>query len=275
MKDNDNGSFEFNMLPQDCLSTILSMTLSPADVCRISAVSTGFRSSAESDHVWEKLLPPDYQDIVSRAADPLKFASKKQLFLCFCSSVSIDGGNKIFTVEKSSGLKSYILSARELSIEWMNFPMYWTWRSVPKSRFKEVAELRCTHWLEIRGKMKTRMLSPSTTYSAHLIFSIQEHSFGIDKMPMVVSVELDQDQASYSDDVLIGIKANEEQKGRQMLASGKGKIPRMRKDGWMEIELGKFFTGEVDSEVKMSLMEIRGCHLKGGLIIEGLEVRPS
>jgi hypothetical protein len=43
----------------------------------------------------------------------------------------------------------------------------------------------------------------------------------------------------------------------------------------LEIELGEFFSGENDEEVKMSLMEVKGHHLKGGLIIEGIEIRPK
>ena len=35
----------------------------------------------------------------------------------------------------------------------------------------------------------------------------------------------------------------------------------------MEIELGEFFSGEANEEVKMSLMEIKGYQLKGGLVI--------
>ena len=51
-------------------------------------------------------------------------------------------------------------------------------------------------------------------------------------------------------------------------------IPMRREDGWMEIEMGEFFCGEADEEVLMSLMEV-GYQLKGGLIVEGVEIRPK
>ncbi|GAB2218689.1 hypothetical protein Droror1_Dr00001916 [Drosera rotundifolia] len=275
------------LLPQDCLSTILSLT-SPPDVCRSSTVSTAFRFAAESDLVWEKLLPCDYLDIISRADDrALKLVSKKELFLCFCGSVSIDGGSKIFTLDKSSGLKSYVLAPRELSIAWSKVPMYWTWRSLPKSRFAEVAELGYTHWLEIHGKIKTQMLSPNKTYTAVLIFSFLDRSYGLDTMPMVASIELN-DQVFTTKVFLSQNHCKKTQMqddrvhsdGTQTLVStrqgiqGEVKMPNMRNDGWVEIELGEFFSGEDNREVKMSLLEITGCHLKGGLIIEGLQVRP-
>ena len=56
---------------------------------------------------------------------------------------------------------------------------------------------------------------------------------------------------------------------------GGERFPSEREDGWMEIELGEFFSGEAYEEVKMSLMEVKGYQLKGGLIIEGIEVRPK
>lgn len=56
--------------------------------------------------------------------------------------------------------------------------------------------------------------------------------------------------------------------------TGNEPIPSERNDGWLEIKLGEFFTGEEDEEVKMSFLETKGFHLKAGLVIEGIEVRP-
>lgn len=39
-----------------------------------------------------------------------------------------------FNLEKSSGKKSYIISARELSIAWSSDPMMWSWKPIPESR---------------------------------------------------------------------------------------------------------------------------------------------
>ncbi|KMT13701.1 hypothetical protein BVRB_4g080830 [Beta vulgaris subsp. vulgaris] len=84
----------FSELPEDCVSTILSLC-SPQDVCRSAAACSELRSAAELDCVWESFLPVDYHEIISRA-DPslLKFSTKKGLFFLFCNSVLIDGGNK-------------------------------------------------------------------------------------------------------------------------------------------------------------------------------------
>ena len=83
-----------DMLPEDCVSTILFFT-SPTDTFRSSMVSSTFRSAAESDFVWERFLPADYKDLVSRLDSPLTYAAMKELFYCLCNPILIDGGRKV------------------------------------------------------------------------------------------------------------------------------------------------------------------------------------
>ncbi|KAL7177420.1 hypothetical protein ACSBR2_030727 [Camellia fascicularis] len=59
----------FSSLPEGCISAILSFT-SPLDVCRSSTLSWGFKLASDSDTVWEKFLPSDYREIISRSASP-------------------------------------------------------------------------------------------------------------------------------------------------------------------------------------------------------------
>ncbi|KAK9219225.1 hypothetical protein WN943_007866 [Citrus x changshan-huyou] len=49
------------------------------------------------------------------------------------------------------------------------------------------------------------------------------------------------------------------------------------KTGGSKLSFGKFFNGacDDDDEVKMSLKEVKGYQLKGGVIVEGIEVRPK
>ncbi|KAA8545203.1 hypothetical protein F0562_019908 [Nyssa sinensis] len=272
----------FNMLPNDSVSTILSLT-SPPDVCRSSLVSSTFRSAADSYVVWERFLPSDYWDIVSRSVTPLKFSSKHELFFCLCNPILIDGGNKSFTLEKSTGKKSYILSARELSITWGDEPTNWSWKYIPESRFSEVAVLKTISQLEVQGKIKTQMLSQNTTYGAYLIVKVSDGAYGLDSIPSEISIEVGNhvstntaylqrvDHKKQQMECLFYM--NRSQMLKMRVNQGVNKVLREREDGWMEIELGEFFSAEGDEEVKMSLMEVKGHHLKGGLIIEGIEVR--
>lgn len=51
--------------------------------------------------------------------------------------------------------------------------------------------------------------------------------------------------------------------------------PRLRADGWKELELGQFYNaGGEDSEVSFSLMDTeQGGRMKAGLILHGIEIR--
>ncbi|XP_030957648.1 F-box protein PP2-B15-like [Quercus lobata] len=269
-----------DMLPGDCVSKILSFT-SPTDAYRSSMVSSMFHSAAESDVVWEMFY---YKDVVSRLIAPLTFTTKKELFVCLCNLALIDGGRKSFKLEKLSGKISYMLSARELSITWGNDPMQWSWKSIPQSRFSEVAKLRTTSWLEIRGKINTQILSSNTRYGAYLIMKISNRAYGLDSIPSEVSIEVGnkvcngmaylrhedgmQQQMEYM------FYRNRIEVLRKRVIEGTQRTLNEREDGWLEIELGEFFSGEANEEVKMSLMEVKGYQLKGGLVIEGIEVRP-
>ncbi|CAN1858911.1 Putative F-box protein PP2-B2 [Linum perenne] len=82
-------------LPDDCFSEILSLT-SPRDACNASLVSSSIRLSANSDAIWERFLPSDYSEIVSRMDLKLKFSSKKELFFELCHPHLLDGGKKVY-----------------------------------------------------------------------------------------------------------------------------------------------------------------------------------
>ncbi|KAF8038853.1 hypothetical protein BT93_B1415 [Corymbia citriodora subsp. variegata] len=264
-------------LPEYCVSAILALT-SPEDACRLAPVSHTFRSAARSDVLWDGFLPPDCDALLARLVRPLKFGSKKELFLSLCQPQLIDSGRKSFKLERSSGKISYVLSARELSIAWSNETMYWTWKFVPDSRFQEVAELRTTHWLEIEGQMPTAMLSPNTLYEAYLIMKISHRAYGLDVMPSQASIEL-QNQVVFTSTAILQKGHQESRNRRRPGVEGEAKVPMEREDGWMEVEVGEFFNGGGGGHnrevVKVSFKEVKGYQLKGGLVIEGIEVRPK
>jgi len=55
-----------------------------------------------------------------------------------------------------------------------------------------------------------------------------------------------------------------------------GQHPKERGDGWLEIELGEFFCKEgEDGELEMSVQEVKSGDWKGGLTVEGIEIRPK
>ncbi|CAI0390925.1 unnamed protein product [Linum tenue] len=277
-----------NALPEDCLTSILCFT-SPQDACRSSKVSADFQSAADSDAVWEKFLPSDYRRIVADSVPALQFSSKKELYRKLCDSVLVDGGRKRFKLEKLSGKKCYELAARDLSITWSSESMYWAWTSLPESRFSEVAVLRTMSWLEIQGKINTQMLTPNTKYGAYLVLKISDRAFGLDLMPSEVSVQVGNNEERHNTaylrrqrnshvdfmETLMYGHRTEALKSIVAGGGGEGRLPAERDDGWLEMEIGEFFSGEKSEEVKMGLKEVKGHHLKGGLIVHGIEIRPK
>lgn len=150
------------------------------------------------------------------------------------------------------------------------------------NRFAEVAELVMVCWLEIQGTINTKMLSPNTTYGAYLIVKFPDRAFGLETLPSEVSVEVG-DHRSRGTVYLrcnAGIRTKLGRVSVDTLRSrdvggGVERVIEKREDGWLEIELGDFYNDGSEREVKMSLREVKGQHLKGGIVVEGIELRPK
>ncbi|KAJ8753025.1 hypothetical protein K2173_008812 [Erythroxylum novogranatense] len=284
-------------LPEDCIENFVSLS-GPRDTCRLSVISSRFRSAAESDAVWQKYLPPDYRSIIARSTDSSmlkRFSSLKDLYFSLCDNpILIDGAKLSFSLDKSTGKKCYMLSARNLVIVWGDTPWYWKWTSEPECRFGEVAELIQVCWLEIRGKISASLLSPATFYSAYLVFTSATGTYGFDYRPLEVSMGPAGAESPTPSVYLDAGKGRRQryQTGRRRIGLGSRMFmsvmqmqapmpvvesdPRERKDGWFEIELGEFFNKEgEEGEIEMSVLEIKGGNWKGGIIVQGIEIRPK
>ncbi|KAF3785888.1 F-box protein PP2-B11 [Nymphaea thermarum] len=253
-------------LPENCIAHILSMT-TPRDVCRSSAVSSSFLLAASSDYVWERMLPPDIHQLLSRASRPIHFSSKRELFFGLCSSpLIIDFDQKSFSLDRSSGKKCFMLSARELGISWGDDERYWRWINLPESRFPEVAELLYVWWLSISGRISTADLSPSTRYAAYFVFKHTNNSYGFDSLPAKLSIRMN-DSPRVSEHEAFIHPENAAARRRSAL------WPREGYGEWMEVKVGEFFTDDEGGELEFNLMETR--QAKSGMLLEGLEIRPT
>lgn len=301
-------ALDFSALPEGCIAHILSFT-SPQDVCRSACVSSTFRSAADADALWDRFLPRDYAAEISHAVSQIfpPFASKKQLYLHLCRfPVLIHGGAKSFSLDKKTGKKCYMISPRELSIVWGDVPRYWRWTSPPEARFGEVAELVSVCWLEIRGKIETEILSPGTLYAVYLVFKHTTSNYGFQQQPVEASVGLvgteTPKQTVYLDAVdrewrrrhpivprgfglfnlgrrrIIGTQVavpREITRNDAPTVDCGRPIPKEREDRWLEVQLGEFLTDGVNGELEVSVSEVKGGHWKGGLLIQGVEIRPK
>lgn len=273
-------------LPEGCITHILSLT-SPSDACKSMAVSLTFQSAAQSDALWERFLPSNYEDIISKSVDPLVFTTKKDLYFRLCQSpILLDGGTKSFALDKKSGKICYMLGARELSIAWGDNPSYWNWISLPESRFSEVAQLQSVCWLEIKGRMKTKLMSPNTTYAVYFVFKVDESFHGFENLQIKVSVKVveteDLLEHGGENDRTIYLFTPPTREGSRAwwetdIPEDGVDLPRKRVDGWNEIQIGEFLNDDTDehSEVGIRLREIQQNHWKHGLIVQGFELRPK
>ena len=134
-----------------------------------------------------------------------------------------------------------------------------------------------------------------THYKAYLVFKATTGAYGFDHQPVEVSVGLVGTEASKRTAYLdaerrrrqryqivprrIGLFNRSRFLGLQTSAPTKAsddQYPKVRVDGWLEIELGEFFyEGCVDGELEMSVLEVKGGNWKGGLVIQGIEIRPN
>lgn len=128
-------------------------------------------------------------------------------------------------------------------------------------------------WLDICGRIDCRELSPKTAYKAYLIFNLDPESYGLKFYPQRASVRL----AAQISEGEVYLRANEDLDLQEGLDTPPGvRVPQMRSDGWLEIELGEFFNEDGgDGEVSMSFREVEVLNWKRGLIVEGIQVRPK
>ncbi|CAM8916135.1 unnamed protein product [Rhodiola kirilowii] len=175
------------------------------------------------------------------------------------------GGKDSVSIED----KSRLIPARDLNIFEGDNPEHWKWTSVPETRYA-VAELLEVCWHQIYGNLNASCLFPYTTYGAYFVFKLTDDSFGFEFSPAEASAAIPRGQGYIRNIYLV---AEEDQAGPERA----DEYPKRRADGWMEVELGTFFVkGDVDDgQIRMSFIEIWGYNLRKGLIVLGIELRPT
>lgn len=275
-------------LPEACLAHAIALT-SPRDACRCAAVSPAFRAAADSDHVWGRFIPEDHH----RAVALLHTAgrdrrSKKDAYLALCDgAVPVDGhGGCRMWLDKASGAKCYGLSARSLSLPWEDGECSWRWVTHPLSRFGEVAELLDCTFLDIYGRLPAAMLTPATSYAAYLVYGIAEGHRGLsfpDQEAALCLGARTPAEAAHRQAVCLRPDEAEARKfwGAGVVIPDDGRVdqPRLRDDGWWEVQMGRLRTSEAgeheaSGEEVVASFEVLGSYPKRGLIVEGIEFRP-
>ncbi|XP_044955815.1 F-box protein PP2-B10-like [Hordeum vulgare subsp. vulgare] len=289
---------EIARLPEELVSAALAHT-SPRDACRAAAVSPAFRAAADSDDVWARFLPPGGLPPLAdgEVAVPAPPSSKKELFLRLSAGPALLQDRLVSVwLDRETGAKCYMLSARNLFIVWGDTPQYWTWIPLEDSRFSEGAQLMSVCWFEIRGKIHSKMLSQNTTYAAYMVFKTTDNFYGLDFPVQEASISAgatnstrkvclqgnDDDGGgeggvpeNYLPMIPFPVRRLRRRNRRVVSHEENATFPQQRTDGWMELELGEFLNegGGDDGEVSISLVETKGGNWKSGLIVQGIEIR--
>jgi hypothetical protein len=126
-------------------------------------------------------------------------------------------------------------------------------------------------WFEIHGAIKTCVLSANSQYAAFLVFKMK-NAFHFDGFPVEFTVGILGDKKCTK---FAWLKASYD--GREPNEAFQGlEHPKLRSDGFLEIEMGEFFnSGLKDKVVHMDVLEIKGGRVNGAFILEGIEIRPK
>ncbi|KAL2463327.1 putative F-box protein PP2-B8 [Forsythia ovata] len=237
-----------------------------------NAQSTQLGSSSNTvrETDWGRLLLSDYWNIIFGSVNSALYenATIKELYLSLCDSpILLDGGKMSFHIDKTTGKKCYMIGARELIIIMEGIPLSWDWKSHTDSRFATVAEFKDSRRLDIRGRIDTKMLSTKTRYAAYLVFKFGEDFRGIGSAKGIIKfVKYDKDGDAKKRAATLHL---------QPVKPKNGKIATRRSDGWMEVQLGMFYNDQgEDGPVEARLLE-NNDYIKSGLIVEGIEFRPT
>ncbi|XP_062162888.1 lectin-like [Alnus glutinosa] len=159
-----------------------------------------------------------------------------------------------YGVDQNPNSNCFFLHSKNLSITWGEDNRYWRWSKIEETSDKvvDVAELLEVCWLEVRGELETRKLSPGTRYEVAFVIMMKEAATGWEA-PVNVRLILPD---------------GNKQEGKENLM----KKPRGE---WIEIPVGEFVASpEKSEEMKFSIYE-HGGHWKRGLVVKGIAIRPK
>ncbi|PON76587.1 Phloem protein, partial [Parasponia andersonii] len=144
--------------------------------------------------------------------------------------------------------------------------------------FEDVAQLIHACWFEFRGTIDIQILSPSTLYTAYLIFKATRHAHGFSNQAGNSTVRLVGGEKFIRTVVLSAKRRRRRIRNLNANTSmPRGRYndhnyPGKRGDGWTEVELGEFFCNrEQEGELEMSVIDVSSCG-EGGLIVQWFEV---
>ncbi|PWA45806.1 Phloem protein 2-like protein [Artemisia annua] len=242
------------------------------------------------DTDWEKILSSDYAEIIKWSKYNLQWSSYKELYSLLHEGFLIKTDvEKWFSVSKNMK-KRHMLPAKAVlqkgSIwNFLRGVKQWIWRSLPESRFKLVAECVKVKSFTIRSEIESQLLSLETTYACYLVYKLSRNDSMVDGLVQIddenrVGDEQPSDKMQLVDlltptDIPVIRQVGESDDIPLRPRKIKGH-PKLRKDGWLEIQIWDFRTGASHESISMN------CRVKSydnwdftGLLVQGIEFRPA
>ncbi|KAM0000667.1 putative protein kinase RLK-Pelle-CrRLK1L-1 family [Helianthus debilis subsp. tardiflorus] len=226
----------------------------------------------------EPNLLMDFKDLIELSKDYIQWTTKKELYFLLRKGFLIDG-DTWFSISKN--MKKRLMIPASTFLDTID----WKCNSVPESqsRFKVVTKSLKRYSFEIRLRADSKILSPQTKYSCHLIFKLPD-TYASFEGPMVIGID-----DGYKCHLLpwsiclntrshpptVGSHGDKRSTPGPLQARKMKGHPKQRKDGWMEVQFSEVSVSTTDTVYKLYVEEKRFRSMSFfGIVIEGIEFRP-
>ncbi|PWA69480.1 death-associated protein kinase 1 [Artemisia annua] len=230
-----------------------------ADVIKKLEIAIGDQDFDSYEH-WrfkyedgEPTLHQDTEDIIN-ILNPLAVnATKKRVLRLLHKGILFDNAKRFFSIN-DQGSKCELISPRKFLYP-SSKKYNWESRNNSSCRFSEVARFPYKEYLKIKCRIATSVLSFGIMYGASLVFSLQrEHQVMYGKSSELMRIKWQCEELNVS-----SIHMAEQ-----------------RQDGWMNIRLWHFVSGDKNANFDVMLNKISsfGAEESPDILIHGIEFQP-
>ncbi|KAD4178727.1 hypothetical protein E3N88_27318 [Mikania micrantha] len=229
--------------------------------------------STYSDNDWGKRLPDDYTYIVKWSKDFDESMTRKEVYFLLRKGIFINNLQQWFSISKKSK-KRVMLPARAILQEEKG----WNFLSLPGSRFKEVAESCDNNHLAIGFEIESELLSIGIMYACYLVFKLPENASGFEGIVLASFETRSRAHIPIEHHIYLVTPPHTPIIDERPSTTRKIKgHPKLRKDGWMEIQVYELYNGTISFHTISEsgyLKSLNGWKFTG-LLVQGIEFRPA
>ncbi|KAI7732219.1 hypothetical protein M8C21_006102 [Ambrosia artemisiifolia] len=268
----------FDILFSSEIRSSFSISIEGVELCPVDFE----KDENKADHLqptdidWGERLPRDYIHIVKWSKDIDESMTRKEVYFVLRKGLYINNSQQWFSISKKSKQR-LMLPARAVL---PNEGSKWNFLSLPGSRFQEVAESRDSNHLVISLEFDSQLLSTGIMYACYLIYKLPENASVFEGIIVVsfdtrahVPVEHHVYLVTPPHTPIIELSPGERPPRTRKI---KGH-PKLRKDGWMEIQVCELYNGSITPHTcsESGYLESLNEWNFTGLLVQGIELRPA